>query len=114
MGRTRSAIGYLALSVFDNTVRQIGIDGQKATANDIESGNYTFWSYEHMYTLGDNNKLITSFLDFMLTTTVQQEAARQGYIPIANMQLPPLNTAGGVTSSGIRLSESEATLREHV
>lgn len=113
VARTPGAIGYLALSVLNNTVHQVDIDGQRATASNIESGNYTFWSYEHMYTLGDSNKLISSFLDYMLTTAVQQEAAKQSYIPIANMKLPSLNTTGGTFFSSYP-SESEATLREHI
>ena len=40
-----------------------------------------------MYTLGDNNSLATAFLDFMLTTQIQQVAQEMGYIPIANMKL---------------------------
>ena len=114
VARTPGAIGYLALSVYNSTVRQIGIDGQKATDNTIESGTYTFWSYEHMYTLGDSNKLIASFLDYMLTPTVQQEASKQSYIPIANMKLPSLSTAGGIPSSSTYPFESEAMLREHI
>ncbi len=110
VAHTPGAIGYLALSVFDNSVRQVGIDGQKANAAAIETGKYAFWSYEHMYTLGDNSSTMSAFLDFMLAATVQNEAARLSYIPIANMKLPTLSAAGG---SGIPLSESEATLREH-
>ena len=114
VAHTPGAIGYLALSVFDNSVRQVAIDGLTATAGNIESGNYTFWGYEHMYTLGDNNKLISSFLDYMLTTTVQQEAAKQSYIPIASMKLPSLGTGDGSISFSTYPSESEATLREHI
>ncbi len=114
VAHTPGAIGYLALSVFDNSVRQVAIDGLTATAANIESGNYTFWGYEHMYTLGDNNKLISSFLDYMLTTTVQQEATKQSYIPIASMKLPSLGTGGGSISFSTYPSESEARLREHI
>jgi phosphate transport system substrate-binding protein len=114
VAHTPGAIGYLALSVFNNSVHQVAIDGLNATASNIESGNYTFWGYEHMYTLGDNNKLIATFLDYMLTTTVQQEATKQSYIPIAGMKLPSLGTGGGSVSFSTYPSESEATLREHI
>ncbi len=114
VAQTPGAIGYLALSVFNNSVRQVAIDGLNATASNIEAGNYTFWGYEHMYTLGDNNKLIAAFLDYMLTPAVQQEATKQSYIPIAGMKLPSLGAGGGSISLGTYPSESEATLREHI
>jgi len=113
VAQTPGAIGYLALSVFDNSVRQVAIDGQTANATAIETGKYAFWGYEHMYTLGDTNTTVAAFLDFMLSPTVQREASRLSYIPISNMKLPTLSAAGGSSSTAIHLSESEATLREH-
>lgn len=113
VAHTVGAIGYIALSVFDNSVHKLGIDGQPASANAIESGSYAFWSYEHMYTLGDSNKITASFLDFMFTPTVQREAATLSYIPIESMKLLSTSAvAGGSSSTGMSISESEATLRE--
>jgi phosphate transport system substrate-binding protein len=88
VAHTPGAIGYLALSVLNASVRAIAINNYMPTPANIEAGNYSFWSYEHMYTLGDDNKVLSSFLDFMLTPTVQQLAQRLKYIPISNMKLP--------------------------
>ena len=113
VAHTPGAIGYLALSVFNNSVHQLAIDGQMASASAIESGNYAFWSYEHMYTLGDSNNVTTSFLDFMFTPTVQREAAQMNYIPIESMKLPTISAVtGGASSPGISVTESEVTRRE--
>ncbi|MBE3557642.1 MAG: phosphate ABC transporter substrate-binding protein [Ktedonobacteraceae bacterium] len=87
VAHTPGAIGYLGLAYVDSSVRAIAIDGKMATQQNIASGAYTYWSYEHMYTLGDDNALLNSFLDFMLTPEVQQQAQKMGYIPIANMKL---------------------------
>lgn len=88
VAHTPGAIGYLAVSVLDKSVRAIAIDGEMATASAIEDGRYVFWSYEHMYTLGEDNPLLTAYLNWMLTPQVQQMAQRLSYIPIADMKLP--------------------------
>jgi phosphate transport system substrate-binding protein len=88
VAHTPGAIGYLALSVLNASVRAIAINNYMPTPANIAAGNYSFWSYEHMYTLGDDNNVLSSFLDFMLTPAVQQLAQRLSYIPIARMKLP--------------------------
>ena len=105
VAQTPGAIGYLAQSVVDNKVHPIAIDGKSATKDNIITGSYTFWSYEHMYTLGDDNPIVAAFLDFMLSSTIQQLAQHDGYIPIGDMKLPQVTfTKGGGTSSAPELS----------
>jgi len=108
VAHTRGAIGYLALSVLDSSVKAIAIDGKMATTHNIELGGYAFWGYEHMYTLDDSNPLVAGFLDFMLTVQVQQLAQRMGYIPIANMQLPAVGVSGpgNKSASSVPLASS--------
>jgi len=88
VARTPGAIGYLALSAIDSSVRQLAIDGKYATKDSIIAGTYTFWGYEHMYTLGDENPIVSAFLDFMLSPTAQELAVQKSYIPIRDMPLP--------------------------
>jgi phosphate transport system substrate-binding protein len=93
VAHTPGAIGYLALSVLTSQVRSIAIGGEKPTQASIAAGRYSFWGYEHMYTLGDTtNTVPEAYLDFMLTPPVQQLAQKMGYIPIANMKLPIAST----------------------
>lgn len=87
---TPGAIGYLALSAVDSSVRPINIDGLTANAQNIESGQYTFWSYEHMYSQGTSNAVVTSFLNFMMTPAIQRLAEQMHYIPIGSIKLPSL------------------------
>lgn len=91
VAKTPGAIGYLALSVLDKAVHSIVINNQSPTQENIVSGRYVFWAYEHMYTLGDDNQLIATFLDFMLSKQVQQEAKNLRYIPIDAMKLPKVD-----------------------
>lgn len=107
VAKTPGAIGYLAVSVLDPTVKAIAIDGQSASPANIEAGRYAFWGYEHMYTLDDTNHPIVDFLNFMLTDEVQHLAQQLGYIPIANMKLSnaPASPGQGSASalSGVAL-----------
>jgi phosphate transport system substrate-binding protein len=113
VAQTPGAIGYLALSVLTPSVNSIGIDGHQATEQNIAAGTYSFWSYEHMYTMGDSSLVLKSFLDFMLTPTVQQLAQRLSYIPISEMKIPSVGSTSGNTSPPpvmlVLVEESEAT-----
>jgi len=80
VARTPGAIGYLALSVLMPQVNTIAIDGQMPTQANIVAGTYAFWSYEHMYTLGNTNSTLAAFLDFMLTPAVQEQVPKMGYL----------------------------------
>lgn len=88
VAQTPGAIGYLALSVLDSSVHSVAIDNYMPTHENIANGHYAYWSYEHMYTLGDSNVLLSKFLDFMLTVPAQKLAAQLGYIPIGEMKIP--------------------------
>jgi len=88
VAQTPGAIGYLVQAAIDQKVHSIAIDGKYATKDNIIAGSYTFWSYEHMYTLGDDNPIVSAFLDFMLSPTVRELALQKNYIPIGDMQLP--------------------------
>jgi phosphate transport system substrate-binding protein len=87
---TPGAIGYVALSALKPTVKEISIDNQRPTPDTIGSGSYNFWSYEHMYTLGDDSQLLDAFLNFMIGSTIQQKAHQLSYIPISEMKTPKL------------------------
>ena len=110
VAKTPGAISYVAVSVLasTNAVHPIAIDGVKPTLDAISSGHYTFWAYEHMYTMGDENPLYSAFLDFMLTGEVQQQAQTLGYIPINTMKLPGLSATATTTPVAL---ESEVTRR---
>jgi phosphate transport system substrate-binding protein len=115
VAKTPGAIGYLALPVVDATVHKVALNGLLPNVNSISNGSYSFWSYEHMYTMGDDNKAVNAYLDFMLTSQVQQLAQRLSYIPIGSMNLPTAEIStlgtGSRTSANVQ-NESEAIRRE--
>jgi ABC-type phosphate transport system substrate-binding protein len=78
--------------VLNSQVHTVSIDGYAATQANIENGHYTFWSYEHMYTLSiPTGGAVDTFLNFMLTNQVQQQASALHYIPISSLQFPQLS-----------------------
>jgi hypothetical protein len=108
---TAGAIGYLALSVVDSSVRQVAIDGHLPTVASIQSGQYAFWGFEHMYTIGDGSaplggkaltqELRTGVLPFRLDPTAPEGgdlyAPGTGYgeMPSAMGLAPCLEHPGG-------------------
>lgn len=102
VANTPGAIGYLAASVLDPQVHPISIDGYNATLPNIETGHYSFWSYEHMYTLNvSSGSPIDTFLNFMLTSQVQQQASVLHYVPISNLKFSQLSPDSSVTALGV-------------
>lgn len=109
VARTPGAIGYLARSVLNSKVRPLAINGYTPDVTRIEQGLYMFWSYEHMYTLGDDNPIVHAFLEFMLTSQIQRLAQTMNYIPIDTMKL----TVVVAPADGLRMSaEASSAVKE--
>jgi phosphate transport system substrate-binding protein len=89
ISETPGSIGYLALSYFtDNTVTKMSIDGVQANSENIQSGKFPVWAYEHMYTKGEPNKVEKAYLDYMMSDEVQNTILpKQGYLPVTKMQV---------------------------
>ncbi|GCE25986.1 phosphate-binding protein [Dictyobacter alpinus] len=92
---TPGAIGYIGLSALKPTVKTVALDNFTPTAQTIGDGKYNFWSYEHMYTLGDNTPLLTEFLAFMTSPAMQKKAHDLSYITIDEMNLPKVGSLPG-------------------
>lgn len=85
---TPGAIGYLALSYLDDSIKVVKYDGVEATEENVANGTYPVWAYEHMYTKGEPNELVKTFLEFMASEEVQNnDVVELGYIPANKMQV---------------------------
>lgn len=94
---TPGAIGYLALSYVNASVKALKLDGFAANATNITSGKYPVWGYEHSYTKGAPDPATAKFLNYMMTDAVQKTIVPQlGYIPATEMKVTR-NAAGVVT-----------------
>ncbi|HEY2494280.1 MAG TPA: phosphate ABC transporter substrate-binding protein [Paenibacillus sp.] len=88
VGETPGAIGYLALSYLDDSIKSVQYDGVEATVDNVTAGNYPVWAYEHMYTKGEPNEVVKAFLDYITSDEVQNsDVVELGYIPASKMQV---------------------------
>ncbi|MEH7378180.1 phosphate ABC transporter substrate-binding protein [Neobacillus drentensis] len=87
INETDGAIGYLAFSYFtDESVTPLAIDGVEPTAENVQSGEFPVWAYQHSYTKGEPDELSKAFLDYMMSDDVQNNLLKeQGYLPVTEM-----------------------------
>ncbi|MFZ4450535.1 phosphate ABC transporter substrate-binding protein [Salibacterium aidingense] len=90
VGDTEGAIGYLAFSYFeeDESVTPVSIDGVEPTSENVQSGDFPIWAYQHSYTNGEPEGLTADFIDYMLSDEVQENIVPEmGYISSTNMEV---------------------------
>lgn len=86
VGETPGAIGYNAFSYLDDTIQALSIDGVEPTDKNVQSGKYSIWAYEHMYTKGEATGVAKAFIEYMLSDEVQKNLVQsQGYISATEM-----------------------------
>ncbi|MGF6953809.1 phosphate binding protein [Neobacillus sp. B4I6] len=87
INETDGAIGYLAFSYFtDESVTPLAIDGVEPTAENVQSGQFPVWAYQHSYTKGEPDELSKAFFDYMMSDDVQNNLLKeQGYLPVTEM-----------------------------
>jgi len=90
VGETPGAIGYLALSYLDDSIKTVQYEGVDANEDNIANGTYPVWAYEHMYTKGEPTGAVKAFLEYMMNDEVQGDngdVVELGYIPASKMQI---------------------------
>ena len=86
VAHTPGAIGYVAVTSVNPTVKAINLNGVSATQQNIKNGTYNFWGFEHMYTVQNGINATTAFLDFIQTPQIQQLVLQLGYISVSDIQ----------------------------
>ncbi|OPX85213.1 MAG: Phosphate-binding protein PstS 1 precursor [Pelotomaculum sp. PtaB.Bin104] len=85
---TPGAIGYLALSYLDGSVKAVSLDGVAPTKENIVTGKFPVWAYMHSYTKGKPTGATEAFLNYMMSDEVQKNIVPQlGYIPGTEMKI---------------------------
>jgi phosphate transport system substrate-binding protein len=89
VNETAGAVGYLAFSYFtDNKVTPLSIDGVEPTDENVQSGKFPIWAYEHSYTKGEPSGVAKAFLDYLMSDDVQNTLLNdQGYLPVTKMKV---------------------------
>jgi phosphate transport system substrate-binding protein len=87
VNETDGAVGYLAFSYFiDKKVTPLSIDGVEPTDENVQSGKFPIWAYEHSYTKGEPSGAAKAFLDYLMSDNVQNKLLKQqGYLPVTKM-----------------------------
>lgn len=84
---TPGAISYLAFSYLDKDVKVLKYDGVEPTVENVTTGKYPIWSYEHMYTKGEATGLSKAFIDYMMSDDFKSSITELGYIPNSEMKV---------------------------
>lgn len=87
VAETPGAISYLALSYVNSSVKPLKLDGVEASVENIKTGKYPIWSYEHMYTKGQPTGVAKAYLDYMMSPDFKQYITELGYIPNSEMKV---------------------------
>ena len=85
---TPGAISYAAFGYIDDSVVAAKVNGVKPTKQNVVSGKYAIWSYEHVYTKGKPSEPIAKFLKYLTSKKVQSTlVSKLGYISIHDMKI---------------------------
>ena len=78
---TNGAIGYVALSYLtgDAGVETVAIDDVEPTLENTYSGKYPVWTFEHMYTKGEPDEVVKTFLDYIMSDEYGTKMESLGY-----------------------------------
>ncbi|USG66328.1 phosphate ABC transporter substrate-binding protein [Brevibacillus ruminantium] len=88
IAETPGAIGYLALSYLNDTVKPLKLDGVEANGENIATNKYPVWAYEHMYTKGEATGTAKAFLEYIMSEETQKTTITQlGFLPITEMKV---------------------------
>ena len=78
------AVSYVALGYVANSpVTKVKIDNVAPTVDNIKSGKYPFWSYEHMYTSGPPSPPVHDFITYVASDRTLVH--KLGYIVVSDM-----------------------------
>lgn len=83
ISRDENAIGYLSIGHIDNTVKPIEIDGVYPSQENAKNGVYKVVRKLYMNTKGEPNKLVKTFIDYILSKEGAEIVQKYGFIPLS-------------------------------
>jgi phosphate transport system substrate-binding protein len=85
--QTSGAVSYASFSGTHNKtgIVEVTIDGAQPDDDNVVSGKYPFWSYEHMYTNGPPTTAVSRFVAFLQSNSTLMH--QTGYILIRDMKV---------------------------
>ena len=100
---TDGSISYVAFNYMEGDgIKALTVDGVEPTQANVESGDFTIWAYEHMYTREDESEdtasVTQAFIEFMLSDDFAATVVEQGFIPMGDMQVKK-DADGNITAA---------------
>lgn len=100
---TAGSISYVAFNYMENDgVKALTVDGVEPTQANVESGDFTIWAYEHMYTREDEDPstapVTQAFIEFMMSDDFAATVVEEGFIPMGDMQVKK-DADGNITAA---------------
>ncbi|WP_102371588.1 phosphate ABC transporter substrate-binding protein [Enorma phocaeensis] len=91
---TEGSISYVAFNYYETNegIKALNVDGVEPTQENVETGDFNIWAYEHMYTRSDEDEataaITQAFIEYIMSEDVQSTTViEQGFIPVSNMQV---------------------------
>ncbi|MBN1983455.1 MAG: PstS family phosphate ABC transporter substrate-binding protein [Chitinivibrionales bacterium] len=94
IGSTKTAIGYSGMGYATDAIKIVrvavkaGTTAYPATVENTKNKNYPLARSLHLYTLGDSNGAVKTFIDWILSDAGQAILQENGYVSIATASKP--------------------------
>ena len=100
---TEGSISYVAFNYMEGDgIKALTVDGVEPTQANVESGDFTIWAYEHMYTREDEDEstaaVTQAFIEFIMSDDFAETVVEQGFIPMGDMQVKK-DADGNITAA---------------
>ncbi len=80
----KGAIGYETLP-YCGKLKLLKVDNVAATYENVYTGAYKIWGYEHMYTKGEATGSVKAFIDYVMSSAFAPTITASGYGAISKM-----------------------------
>lgn len=100
---TEGSISYVAFNYMEGDgIKALTVGGVEPTQANVESGDFTIWAYEHMYTREDEDEstaaVTQAFIEFIMSDDFASTVVEEGFIPMADMQVKK-DAEGNITAA---------------
>ena len=85
VSRNPGALSFVPLAAAANAstpVQTLSIDGASANSQSLRAGSYTFWSIEHLYTMGNGTPQVQAYIQFATSPQEMTVFSRFGAVPV--------------------------------
>jgi phosphate transport system substrate-binding protein len=87
VSQTPGSIGYIDAAYLNDKIKALKYNGIEYTPDNVYTGKYPIFSYEHMYTKGEATGNVKAFLDYIMGSDFQTNTVeKKGFLSITKMK----------------------------